>query len=137
MRGKIDEIERELLTKKKLPKFNPGDTIQVHIKAQEADRERLQIFEGIVIARKGSGTGETFTVRKIVQGTGVERVFLIQSPKIAKITIKKHGRVRRAKLYYLRDLSGRKARVEEVFAGQEEAEATPAQAPVGSSPAPQ
>ena len=88
-----------------------GDTVAVHVRVREGDKERIQVFQGLVIRRKGGGVGETFTVRKISSGVGVERVFPVQSPLVTKIDIKSRGYVRRAKLYYLRDLSGKKARL--------------------------
>jgi len=94
-----------------LPPFRPGDTVRIHVKIQEGEKERIQVFEGLVIRRRGGGTSETFTVRKISYGVGVERVFLIQSPAVAKVEIKGRGHVRRARLYYLRDLAGKKARL--------------------------
>lgn len=115
MRGRIEQIEKALLPKRRTPKFLPGDTVQVHVKVKEGDKERVQIFEGIVIAHRGSGSGESFTVRKVVQGEGIERIFMVHSPRISKIVVKKRGKVRRAKLYYLRQKSGRAGRVEEVL----------------------
>jgi large subunit ribosomal protein L19 len=97
--------------KSDLPEFSPGDTIRVHVKIKEGDKERVQVFQGIVIARTGGGISESFTVRKISAGIGVERVFPLHSPNVAKIEIIKQGRVRRSKLYYLRDLKGKKARI--------------------------
>ena len=94
-----------------LPPFRSGDTVRIHVKIQEGEKERIQIFDGLVIRRRGGGAGATFTVRKISYGVGVERVFLIQSPAVAKVEIKGRGHVRRAGLYYLRDLSGKKARL--------------------------
>jgi len=90
--------------------FNPGDTVNVHVRVIEGDKERIQQFQGIVISRRGSGLTETFTVRKISNGVGVERIFPIHSPRIAKIEVSKLGRVRRAKLYYLRDLAAKQIR---------------------------
>lgn len=114
MRGKIELVEEEYL-KKRISKFSPGDTVQIHVKLKEQDKERVQIFEGIVIGVRGTGLGRMVTVRKVVQGEGVERIFPVHSPKIAKISVMKRGRVRRAKLYYLREREGRKARIEEIF----------------------
>jgi large subunit ribosomal protein L19 len=94
-----------------LPPFRPGDTVRIHVKIQEGEKERIQIFEGLVIRRRGAGPGATFTVRKISYGVGVERVFLVESPAVAKVEIKGRGHVRRARLYYLRDLAGKKARL--------------------------
>jgi len=96
-----------------LPKFDIGDTVDVHLRILEGEKERVQIFNGIVIARKGDGVRETFTVRRIVQGEGVERVFPLNSPKIAKVDVKRRGETRRAKLYYLRDRVGRATRLRE------------------------
>jgi large subunit ribosomal protein L19 len=115
MRGRIEQIEKALLPKRRAPKFLPGDTVQVHLKVREGDKERVQIFEGLMIAHRGAGPGESFTVRKVVQGEGIERIFMLNSPRIAKIVVKKRGKVRRAKLYYLRGKVGRAGRVEEVF----------------------
>ena len=96
-----------------IPDFSPGDTVRVHVKIKEGDKERVQIFQGNVIARTGGGISEAFTVRKLSSGVGVERVFPLHSPNIAKIEIIKQGRVRRSKLYYLRGLKGKKARIGE------------------------
>ena len=96
-----------------LPEITPGDTLAVHVKVIEGDKERLQTFEGTVIQKKGGGIHETFTVRKISNGIGVERIFLKNSPRIAQIEVLKKGRVRRAKLYYLRGLRGKKAKIKE------------------------
>ncbi|MGD0617354.1 MAG: 50S ribosomal protein L19 [Bryobacteraceae bacterium] len=96
-----------------VPEFRPGDTIRVHVKIKEGDKERLQAFEGTVIARKNSGMGETITVRKVSFGQGVERIFPIQAPVIDHIDVVRTGRVRRAKLYYLRELKGKAARLRE------------------------
>ena len=96
-----------------LPSFSPGDTIKVHVKVKEGDKERIQVFQGVVIARRGGGNREMFTVRKVSGGVGVERQFPLYSPSIDKIEVARHGRVRRAKLYYLRNLRGKAARIEE------------------------
>ncbi|MDD2206742.1 MAG: 50S ribosomal protein L19 [Aminobacterium sp.] len=96
-----------------VPAFRAGDTVRVHVKVTEGARERIQVFEGVVIARKHGGVNETFTVRKISNGIGVERVFPIHCPSIDKIEVKRLGKVRRAKLYYLRKLSGKAARIKE------------------------
>ena len=96
-----------------IPDFGPGDTVKVHARVVEGNKERIQIFQGVVIARKGGGTRESFTVRKISGGIGVERVFPLHSPSIDKIEVVRHGKVRRAKLYYLRELRGKAARIEE------------------------
>jgi large subunit ribosomal protein L19 len=108
----IDELEKPLL-RGDLAKFRPGDTIAVHYKIKEGERERIQIFEGVVIARKGGGLRETFTVRKVSYGVGVERIFPLHSPLIEKIKIKRKGKVRRAKLYYLRGRSKKASRIKE------------------------
>jgi len=99
--------------KKELPKFEIGDTVKVHVKIREGERERIQVFEGTVIARKGSGVAQTFTVRRVSYGVGVERVFPIHSPNVADVEIVRKGRVRRAKLYFLRDRIGKAAKVKE------------------------
>lgn len=96
-----------------IPSFRPGDTVRVHAKVVEGTRERIQMFEGVVIARKGSGISETYTVRKISNGVGVERIFPLHTPRVEKIEVIRHGRVRRAKLYYLRALQGKAARIPE------------------------
>ncbi|MEK6374518.1 MAG: 50S ribosomal protein L19 [Acidobacteriota bacterium] len=100
-------------TRTDIPNFAPGDTIKVHVKVREGEKERIQIFQGLVISRKGGGTRQMFTVRKVSGGVGVERMFPLYSPTIAKIEVERHGRVRRAKLYYLRNLRGKAARIEE------------------------
>jgi len=97
--------------KKDLPHFRPGDTVRVHVRVVEGTRERIQIFEGVVIAMKGGGLRETFTVRRVTYGVGVERTFPLHSPRIDKIEVVRYGVVRRAKLYYLRGLSGKAARI--------------------------
>ena len=113
----IEKIEKaqieKLQSEKKIPNFNPGDTVKVDVKVVEGTRERTQAFEGVCIARSGKGVNQSFTVRKISYGEGVERVFPLFSPKIASITILRKGRVRRAKLYYLRDRRGKSARIVE------------------------
>ncbi len=108
----IDRIEREGM-RKDVPDFEPGDTVRVHLKIVEGDRERIQVFEGIVIGRQGGGLRERFRVRKLSYGIGVERIFPVHSPRIDKIEITRKGRVRRAKLYYLRDRKGKAAQVKE------------------------
>ncbi|MCI0405075.1 MAG: 50S ribosomal protein L19 [candidate division Zixibacteria bacterium] len=107
--------------KARRPDFGPGDTVKVHVKIKEGDKERIQIFQGTVIARGGRGAHESFTVRKISSGVGVERVFPLFSPSVAKIELVKTGDVRRAKLYYLRNLKGKSARIEEKMKELEEA----------------
>jgi len=106
----VDEIAKEQL-RTDLPDFRPGDTVKVYVKVVEGQRERIQMYEGVVIKRRGGGISETFTVRKISSGVGVERTFPIHTPKIEKLEIVRHGKVRRAKLYYLRNLRGKAARI--------------------------
>ena len=96
-----------------IPEFRSGDTVKVHVRVVEGNKERIQVFQGVVIGRRGGGTRETFTVRKISGGVGVERIFPLHSPVLDKIELVRRGKVRRAKLYYLRDLKGRAARIEE------------------------
>ena len=113
----IDKIEKDqmdkIVSERSIPEFGAGDTIKVDVKIIEGDKERIQAFEGLCIARSGGGLNESFTVRKISYGEGVERIFPIFSPKIAGITVLKKGKVRRAKLYYLRDRRGKSARIVE------------------------
>jgi large subunit ribosomal protein L19 len=110
--NKTDLIEQPFL-RTDLPEFRPGDTVKVHVRVVEGNRERVQVFQGVVIRRSGGGIRETFTVRKISFGVGVERTFPLHSPSIARLELVQRGRVRRAKLYYLRDLRGKKARIKE------------------------
>lgn len=109
----LDEITKGQL-RTDVPDFRPGDTVIVHAKVVEGTRERIQLFEGVVIKRRGAGISETFTVRKISYGVGVERTFPVHTPRIAKLEVKRHGKVRRAKLYYLRALHGKAARIKEI-----------------------
>jgi len=108
----IRTLEEEQM-KKDIPDFKSGDTVKVHVKVVEGTRERIQVFEGVVIRRNGGGLRETFTVRRISYGVGVERIFPVHSPKIAKIEVVRKGKVRRAKLYYLRELRGKAARIKD------------------------
>lgn len=108
----IETLENEQL-RNDIPEFRPGDTVRVHVKVVEGKTERVQVFEGIVIARKNAGVRETFTVRRISYGVGVERTFPIHSPRLEKIEVSRRGIVRRAKLYYLRSLTGKAARIRE------------------------
>ena len=108
---RLDFIEKSSL-RRNLPPFRVGDTVRVHAKIREGEKERIQVFEGVVIRRRGAGVGETFTVRKISSGVGVERIFPVQSGSVAKVEIKSRGHVRRSRLYYLRNLRGKKARLQ-------------------------
>lgn len=109
----IKVAEEEFAVNNEFPQFGAGDTITVHYKIKEGDKERIQMFRGVVIQRKGENSGETFTVRKMSGNIGVERIFPLRSPFIEKIEVNKHGRVRRARIYYLRTLTGKKARIKE------------------------
>lgn len=108
----IENLEKQYLNKE-MPTVNPGDTVKVFVRIIEGNKERTQAFEGTVIKKRGSGVNKTITVRKIFQGVGVERVFAIYSPRVEKITVLKRGDVKRAKLYYLRELSGKATRIKE------------------------
>ena len=113
----IEEVAR-VVGDKSIPEFSPGDTLRVHAKIKEGERERVQVFEGVCIGRSGGGLNESFTVRKLSFGEGVERVFPVVSPMIEKIEVKRRGRVRRAKLYYLRGRTGKAARIAERTTGR-------------------
>lgn len=108
----LREIEKDYM-RSDLPDFRPGDTVRVHVRVTEGNKERIQVYQGVVIARRGDGTRETFTVRKISSGVGVERIFPLHSPMLDRIEVTRHGRVRRAKLFYLRNLRGKAARIPE------------------------
>jgi large subunit ribosomal protein L19 len=108
----IEQIDAEALREDR-PDFRAGDTVRVHVRIKEGDKERIQIYEGVVIRRKRGGLQSTFTVRKVSYGVGVERIFLLHSPLVAKIEVKARGRVRRSRLFYLRELSGKAARIKE------------------------
>ncbi|MEE8418470.1 MAG: 50S ribosomal protein L19 [candidate division Zixibacteria bacterium] len=108
----LKSLEAKYL-KENIPDFNTGDTLRVHVRIVEGDKERVQVFQGIVISRSGGGVSESFTVRKVTAGIGVERVFPLHSPNLTKIQVMKRGKVRRSKLYYLRGLKGKKARIAE------------------------
>jgi large subunit ribosomal protein L19 len=123
----LDAIEKDW-SRKKPVKFDVGDSVDVHVKIIEGDRERIQIFAGVVIAKRHEGLSETFTVRRMVQGEGVERIFPVNSPRVVDVLVKKKGNVRRAKLHYLRDRVGRGTRVEEKLGAEKEASAAPAPA---------
>ena len=120
----IQTLEREEIARvtegKKIPDFAPGDTLRVNVKIKEGDRERIQGFEGLCIARAGAGVNETFTVRKLSFGEGVERVFPLNSPSVDSIEVRRKGKVRRAKLYYLRGRTGKRARIAEKLGGGKE-----------------
>jgi large subunit ribosomal protein L19 len=117
--NKTDLVDQAYL-RTDVPEFRPGDTVKVHVRVVEAGRERIQVFQGVVIRRQGGGLQETFTVRKISFGVGVERTFPVHSPSIGKLEVVTRGHVRRAKLYYLRELRGKKARIKERRLGEEE-----------------
>src|SRR5687767_11974888 len=108
----VEKVSREQL-REGIPEFAPGDTLRVNVRVREGEKERIQAFEGVCIARKGGGVSETFTVRKVSSGIGVERIFPIHSPSIESLTVVRRGRVRRAKLYYLRALRGKASRIRE------------------------
>jgi large subunit ribosomal protein L19 len=110
---KIKQLEKEHL-RLDYPEFFPGDTVKVHVRIREGEKERIQIFQGVVISRRRGTTNAAFTVRKVSYGVGVERVFPLHSPSIDRIEVVSHGRVRRSKIYYLRNLSGKKARIKEL-----------------------
>jgi large subunit ribosomal protein L19 len=109
----IQQLDAEQIQSKQVPDFRPGDTVEVKVKVKEGDRERLQAFEGVVIAKRSRGINSAFTVRKVSHGEGVERVFQTYSPQVAEINVKRRGEVARAKLYYLRDRAGKAARIKE------------------------
>lgn len=104
-------VEEQAVARKEVPAFKSGDTVSVHYKIREGNKERIQVYQGVVIQRNGTGRTETFTVRKVSNGVGVERIFPINSPNIDKIEVHSHGKVRRAKLFYLRALTGKAARI--------------------------
>ena len=109
----LDKIEQEQLRKDKVPDFGIGDTVRVHVLIREGEKERIQVYTGVVIARDGSGATETFTVRRVSYGEGVERVFPLHAPTVSKIEVERKGKTRRGKLYYLRDRVGKRTRVKE------------------------
>ena len=112
-KNEIMQFVEDLTERKEFPEFKAGDTITVHYKIKEGNKERIQNFQGVVLQRRGSGATETFTVRKVTNGVGVERIFPIASPFIEQIDVNKRGAVRRARIFYLRDLTGKKARIKE------------------------
>ena len=110
--NRMSEVQRDGL-REDIPEFRPGDSVRVSVRVREGEKERLQAFEGVCIGRRGGGVSETFTVRKVSSGIGVERIFPLHSPNLAEIKVVRRGKVRRAKLYYLRKLSGKAARIKE------------------------
>jgi large subunit ribosomal protein L19 len=126
----IQEVEAPFL-KDNLPELNVGDTVKVFVKIREGGKERTQGYEGVIIKRAGAGINKTITVRRVFQGIGIERVFLIHSPRVEKITVQRRGHVRRAKLYYLRQRTGKATRIQEKVVGKKEA------APAAAAAAPQ
>jgi large subunit ribosomal protein L19 len=132
--NQLERIQRSLV-KKTMPTFEIGDTVRVHAKVVEGDKERIQVFEGVVIARKGARNSETFTVRKISYGVGVERIFPVHSPIVTRVDVVRQGKVRRAKLYYLRAKKGRTAKLEDrEFVQAEAAPVAQAQPAEGAAP---
>jgi large subunit ribosomal protein L19 len=131
--NQLQQVE-SLYIHREQPEFRAGDTVRVHVRVVEGDKERIQVFQGVVIGRRGGGTRETFTVRKISGGIGVERIFPLHSPSLSRIEVIRRGKVRRAKLYYLRALRGKAARIEE---RRDEQGASRSAAPAtGATPAP-
>ncbi|MEM8884035.1 MAG: 50S ribosomal protein L19 [Planctomycetota bacterium] len=133
--SKIQRIE-QAFAKEELPKFNVGDTVDVHVLIREGEKERVQVFSGTVIRKRGSGMGATYTVRRIVQGQGLERVFPMNSPFVQKVDVKRSGRVRRSRLYFLRDRTGKATRLKEIIrARPKKVKKAPAPAAVVEAPA--
>ncbi len=137
MRTAVIEKVEQMQLRKEVPNFSIGDTISVHIRIIEGDKERTQMFTGTVIARRGTGLSETFALHRVAYGEGMERVFLLHSPRISKIELVKRGRVRRAKLYYLRGTSGKKAKVRNLLGGRREITTTTSTASVKAGAAPE
>ena len=131
----IDVVEKESM-KEKVPQFKIGDLVDVHVKTIEGDKERIQIFNGMVIKRKGSGPRETFTVRRVVQGEGVERIFPVHSPNVADVKVKKSHKTRRAKLYFLRDRKGKGARLKEIRRKEKKTSSVKKKVPVADTDEP-
>ena len=119
----LDKIDQEQKRKDTVPEFRVGDSVRIHVKIKEGDKERIQLYSGTVIARDGEGGNETFTVRRVSYGEGIERIFPINAPSIAKIEVEKAGKVRRAKLYYLRNRTGKTSKIAEDGRGQAEVDA--------------
>ena len=132
--NRLERIQRSL-TKKAVPSFEIGDTVRVHMKVVEGDKERIQVFEGVVIARKGGRNQETFTVCKVSYGVGVERIFPVHSPTVVKVDVVRQGRVRRAKLYYLRGKKGKDAKISEREFSPEARSQAAARAAAAAAPA--
>ncbi len=133
--NQLERVQRSF-TKKSVPKFEIGDTVRVHVKVVEGEKERIQVYEGAVIARKGSLNTETFTVRKLSYGVGVERIFPLHSPIVTKIDVVRQGKIRRAKLYYLRGKKGKFSKVEDrEFVGESKTQSGAAGAPEAAEPA--
>jgi len=131
----IRRIEQAFKRKSEIPSFQIGDTVDVHVQIREGDKERVQVYSGTVIRHRGGGLGASFTVRRIVQGEGVERTFPLHSPFVQKVEVKRSGKVRRSRLYYLRDRTGKATRLREIIEGVEEGSA-PAARPAAPAPAP-
>ena len=129
----IDELEATYL-KKDLPKLNVGDTVKVFVKIKEGGKERTQGYEGVIIKHRGSGAGETLTVRRVFQGIGIERIFPLHSPRIEKITVLRRGDVRRAKLYFLRERTGKATRIKEKIGAKRDSLQAAASAPAAPTP---
>jgi large subunit ribosomal protein L19 len=129
----IHEIEQDYM-KKEVPEFNIGDTVKVHVKIVEGDKERIQVLQGTVIARQGHGLSESFTIHRVAFGEGMERVFLLHSPRVVEVEVVRRGSVRRAKLYYLRGVQGKKARVKTLI-GTSPKKADRAKSPAVEAPA--
>jgi large subunit ribosomal protein L19 len=129
----IQEIEKPLI-KTSLPKLNVGDTVKVFVKIREGGKERTQGYEGVIIKSRGEGVSKTITVRRVFQGIGIERVFLIHSPRVEKITVQRRGHVRRAKLYYLRERTGKATRIKEKIGARKELDAPTAEPAAASTP---
>ena len=134
MKNRLIQLVEDAAVKKEVPVFDIGDQVEVHQRILEGSKERVQVFSGVVISRRGSGMREMFTVRRIVQGEGVERVFPLHSPKIAKVDVKRTGQVRRAKLYYLRDRVGKATRLRERKVKVPAKKSEAATAPVETNP---
>lgn len=128
--SKVALVEKQQ-TRTDLPNFKPGDTVRVHVRIKEGEKERTQAYDGVCIARQNAGANRSFTVRKMSHGVGVERIFMDSSPKVAKVEIVAEGKVRRAKLYYLRKLEGRAAKIERDIAGEAATAAAGGVAPTG------